>query len=328
MSVFTKRPTVFRAYSRWMSGTVRLAVLGLLLLMQPGSALGQTDAEIETVFWESVECESVRQVELYLEIYPTGRYVAEAHECLEGQLGLERAARILVQQGLRALEYEVGAADGLFGPATRAALRQWQAGKEFAGTGYLTREQAEALVAAGHQAVEEEEARQRQRAEAARREREQEQQRMQEAARRQQEQRAEAQRREQEQQRAQEAARRAECKTEVVDWTALPSSDPPGSLPNWPQISACLTTCAQNTPLPTCDAERTELDRERNYNPQGNMADLTLDILTLGGWSAADAHIAAQELQEAQKALEKCLAPVPEAKNRMSRCMIDCCAEM
>ena len=153
MSVFTKRPTVFRAYSRWMSGTVRLAVLGLLLLMQPGSALGQTDAEIEVVFWESVECESTGQVELYLEIYPTGRYVAEAHECLEGQLGLERAARILVQQGLTALNYSVGAADGLFGPATRRAIRAWQAAKEFAATGYLTRAQAETLMAQGREAA-------------------------------------------------------------------------------------------------------------------------------------------------------------------------------
>ena len=96
---------------------------------------------------------SVRQVELYLEIYPTGRYVAEAHECLEGQLGLDRAARILVQQGLAALEYEVGAADGLLGPATRKALRAWQAGKGFAGTGYLTRAQAGTLMAQGRGAV-------------------------------------------------------------------------------------------------------------------------------------------------------------------------------
>ena len=165
MSVFTKRPTVFRAYSRWMSGAVRLGVLGLLLLMQPGPALGQTDAEIETVFWESVECESVREVELYLEIYPTGRYVAEARACQEGQLGLDRAARRLVQQGLAALEYEVGAADGLFGPATRAALRDWQAGKGFAATGYLTQEQAETLMAQGREVA----AEQRQRGEARRR---------------------------------------------------------------------------------------------------------------------------------------------------------------
>ncbi len=165
MSELTKGPTALRAYSRWMSGTVRLAALMLLLLMQPGPAVGQTDAEIEEVFWESVECGSTGQVELYLEIYPTGRYVAEAHECLEGQLGLERAARVLVQQGLAALEYEVGAADGLFGPATRAALRDWQAGKGFAATGYLTRAQAETLRAQGREVA----AEQRQRGEARRR---------------------------------------------------------------------------------------------------------------------------------------------------------------
>ena len=127
--------------------------VGLLLLMQPGPATGQTDAEIEEVFWESVECESVRQVELYLEIYPTGAYVVEARACLEGQLGLDRAARILVQQGLRALNYSAGAADGLFGPATRQALRAWQTGKGFAGTGYLTRAQAETLMAQGREVV-------------------------------------------------------------------------------------------------------------------------------------------------------------------------------
>ena len=122
-----------RARSLWL-WSVAWSV-GLLLLMQPGPTTGQTDAEIETVFWESVECESTGQVELYLEIYPTGRYVAEAHECLEGQLGLERAARILVQQGLTALNYSVGAADGLFGPATRAAVRAVAGGKGICGDG-------------------------------------------------------------------------------------------------------------------------------------------------------------------------------------------------
>ena len=164
-----KRPKECRTYRQQMSGPARIAALVFLLLMRAGPAIGQTDAEIEEVFWESVECKSTRQVELYLEIYPTGRYVAEAHECLEGQLGLERAARILVQQGLTALNYSVGAADGLFGPATRRAIRAWQAAKEFAGTGYLTRAQAETLMAQGRevarQQAQEEAARQQQGAE-------------------------------------------------------------------------------------------------------------------------------------------------------------------
>ena len=94
-----------------------------LLLMLPGPALGQTDEEIEQVFWESVECESARQVQAYLEVYPTGRYLAEARACLEGQLGLERTERTLVQRGLVALGYSAGVADGLFGVIQNLAGR-------------------------------------------------------------------------------------------------------------------------------------------------------------------------------------------------------------
>ena len=125
-------------------------VLLFLFVLPP--AIGAQDA-IETIFWESVECESRLQVQAYLETYPQGVYVAEARACLERQLGLDRAARILVQQGLASLDYEVGAVDGLFGPATRAALRQWQRGKGFAATGFLTREQAGTLMAQGRDAV-------------------------------------------------------------------------------------------------------------------------------------------------------------------------------
>ena len=140
-----------RAWRQRIFGLVWMAVL--LFLMPPGRADGQTDEEIEKVFWESVECESARQVQAYLEVYPTGRYVAEAHACLEGQLGLDRVERRLVQQGLTALNYSTGVADGLFGPATRRAIRAWQEAKEFTGTGYLTREQADALIAQGHEAA-------------------------------------------------------------------------------------------------------------------------------------------------------------------------------
>ncbi len=144
--------------------------LGLLLLMQPGPASGQTAQEIEDLFWRSVECESARQVELYLETYPNGAYVAEAWACLEGQLGLDRAERRLVQQGLTALDYSPGPADGLFGGATRAAVRQWQRAKGEPVTGYLTRQQADTMMAQGREAVAEQREREeaRQQAETAR----------------------------------------------------------------------------------------------------------------------------------------------------------------
>ena len=127
------------------------AVLVLSLFVLP-SVLNAQDAK-ETLFWTSVECESKLQVEAYLEVYPGGAYVAEARACLEGQLALDRAARILVQQGLASLDYSAGVADGLFGPATRRAIREWQAAKEFPAQGYLTREQADALIAQGQDAV-------------------------------------------------------------------------------------------------------------------------------------------------------------------------------
>jgi len=103
-------------------------------------------------------------VQAYLQEFPEGRYVAEAWACLERQLGLDRAARRLVQQGLAALDYSTGVADGLFGPATRRAIRSWQEAKEFTATGYLTLEQADALIAQGREVV----AEQRQREEARR----------------------------------------------------------------------------------------------------------------------------------------------------------------
>ena len=186
-----------------------------LLLMLSGPALGQTDEEIEQVFWESVECESARQVQAYFEVYPTGRYLAEAHACLEGQLGLERAERILVQRGLAALDYSAGVADGLFGPATRKAIRAWQAAKEFEATGYLTHEQTDALIAQGREAAAQADA-ERQRQAAEQRRVEEERKRQEEEAG-QQAAEAERQRQAKAERQAQEAAKRSEGLREWVN---------------------------------------------------------------------------------------------------------------
>lgn len=132
---------------------VRWAVAVPLLLLMPASALGQTDEEIEDLFWRSVECQSRLQVQAYLQEFPEGRYVAEARACLEGQLGLDQAERRFVQQGLATLDYSAGVVDGLFGPATRRTIRAWQEAKGFVATGYLTREQAGTLIALGQEAA-------------------------------------------------------------------------------------------------------------------------------------------------------------------------------
>ena len=128
-----------------------------LLLLVPASASGQTTQEIENLFWWSVECESRLQVQAYLKEFPAGRYLDEARACLEGQLGLDRAARVLVQQGLAAVGHDPGPADGLFGGAqarTRQTIRAWQAAKGMTETGHLTRDQAETLMAVGQEAEE------------------------------------------------------------------------------------------------------------------------------------------------------------------------------
>ena len=127
-----------------------------LLLLIPASAIGQTDAE-EAAFWRSVVCERGPEVELYLEEYPSGVYVAEAWACLEGQLGLEWADRILIQQGLAAVGHDPGPADGLFGAGpgtrTRQAIRAWQRVKGLEARGYLTQEQVDTLMALGREAA-------------------------------------------------------------------------------------------------------------------------------------------------------------------------------
>ena len=75
-------------------------------------------------------------------------------EEIENAMGLSRAKRVLVQRGLASLDYDVGPADGLFGRRTRAAVSAYQKAKEFAETGYLNEEQAEALAALGEEAAE------------------------------------------------------------------------------------------------------------------------------------------------------------------------------
>ena len=64
---------------------------------------------------------------------------------VEEALGLDRADRRLIQEGLLAAGFDPGAADGQFGAGTRAALREWQAVRQAAETGYLDAASASAL---------------------------------------------------------------------------------------------------------------------------------------------------------------------------------------
>ncbi len=57
---------------------------------------------------------------------------------VEASLKLTRSDRSPIQLGLNALKLDAGPADGLFGPNTRTAIRNWQEAKGFAATGRLS----------------------------------------------------------------------------------------------------------------------------------------------------------------------------------------------
>lgn len=64
---------------------------------------------------------------------------------VERSLELQRSTRRLIQQGLRNEGLDPGTPDGLFGPRTRAAIREWQQSRGASPTGYLTGAEAELL---------------------------------------------------------------------------------------------------------------------------------------------------------------------------------------
>ena len=68
---------------------------------------------------------------------------------VEEGLGLDRSSRRQIQLGLQAGGFDPGGADGLFGPRTRAAIRDWQTSRGSRATGYLDGAAAEALRTAG-----------------------------------------------------------------------------------------------------------------------------------------------------------------------------------
>ena len=64
------------------------------------------------------------------------------------RLALDPLTRRLIQQGLANAGFDPGMSDGLFGPQTRAAIRDWQAARGAAATGYLDAVQADLLRSA------------------------------------------------------------------------------------------------------------------------------------------------------------------------------------
>jgi peptidoglycan hydrolase-like protein with peptidoglycan-binding domain len=140
----------------------------------------------ETALWQAVrELDTSASYRAYLDQYPDGAFVAEAQaalaglaaqpvdplveaEAVETALGLSRAARQQIQRDLTLLDYNTRGIDGIFGPGTRSAIRNWQAAAGFTVTGFVTAPQIGILREAAARraaALEEEERRQREAAE-------------------------------------------------------------------------------------------------------------------------------------------------------------------
>ena len=117
-----------------------------------GAFAADQDAESTAVGWAEsyASAEGARQTAL-AECHSRGGSgcVVRAWGCngqvIEESLGLNRAARRQIQEGLRSAGFDPGGADGLFGPRTRAAIRNWQLSRDGRVTGYLDSAAAEAL---------------------------------------------------------------------------------------------------------------------------------------------------------------------------------------
>ena len=70
---------------------------------------------------------------------------AQDSSVVEASLALDRSTRRLIQQGLRNEGFDPGTPDGLFGPRTRAAIRDWQQSRGAPPTGFLSDAEAELL---------------------------------------------------------------------------------------------------------------------------------------------------------------------------------------
>ncbi len=136
--------------------------------------------ERELLFWESVkDSTNPADLQAYLDRYPGGTYevlarnrlpalqgaaapaaAEETAKSVEDVLGLGIRERRLIQMGLLAAGHDLGKADGLLGRQTRAALKQWQASRGEAATGYLDVESGKLLLAAGERYEAQDKARQ------------------------------------------------------------------------------------------------------------------------------------------------------------------------
>lgn len=118
----------------------------------------------EFAYWNAAQdIGSEESLRAYLNRYPNGTFAADARARLdslreapvraakdrEAALSLSREARREVQRYLTLIGFNTRGVDGIFGPATRKALTDWQAARRFKADGYLDSRQLTALRSEG-----------------------------------------------------------------------------------------------------------------------------------------------------------------------------------
>ncbi|MEO0830331.1 MAG: peptidoglycan-binding protein, partial [Pseudomonadota bacterium] len=125
--------------------------------------------QVERTVWLSAKRQATSDAfQSYLDRYPAGRFADEAKSELaalrddpverarrrEEALELSRQDKRRIQQGLNILGFDPRGIDGIFGPASRAAIKRYQESLKVDETGYLRPKQIERLdeLAAAKQA--------------------------------------------------------------------------------------------------------------------------------------------------------------------------------
>ncbi len=109
--------------------------------------------ELELLIWENAKIGgTVAGLSAYLDRFPDGAFVAQAKGLLanlqkspaelasdaEHILKLNRDARRDIQRDLSLLEFDPRGVDGIFGPGTRSAIKEWQRTNGYPAYGFLT----------------------------------------------------------------------------------------------------------------------------------------------------------------------------------------------
>jgi len=119
----------------------------------------------EIAYWSAVrDIGTIEALRAYLQRYPNGEFAADARrliddavtapqrraEAAEQALNLSRDQRRQIQRNLSLIGYDPRGIDGIFGPATRKAIGDWQKAKGFDVTTFLTARQVQDIQTAAN----------------------------------------------------------------------------------------------------------------------------------------------------------------------------------